>query len=161
MDVKQYEQQVQGILALQNSRLEKLAKLRTKETNATIDVEKAELDFYTKQEELTKYHRISSIGIAHTQAFRDEVALRQFEMDDEGKMIDDPQWSQLVMDKFLHEDEAFVGKLGEFYDAQENVGKAKAELHRAALAVRNVSDELGSLKNRSLLLAALMNAISA
>ena len=64
---------------------------------------------------------------------------------------------QPLTDEELRRDQEFVVALGVYYERQEAVDQARDALHRAATEVAIASEELGSLKSRAMLVAALMN----
>lgn len=139
---------------LQQDKVKLLADRRLREAQAKGVVEKKIMAFGKVEERMTALAGNLSIGIAARQDYKDDVSLRDF---DDEEAVD--SWGQAVMDRYLRRDTQFMEIYGEYYDAQEAVSDARLELHVLGAEVTSLAEELGSLKNRGLMIVSYVEAV--
>jgi hypothetical protein len=155
MSEAEFKAQMDGIFTLQEKLTKALKRAEKGQADARVALEKAQLAFQRKEEELTRVMNTKVYEITNTDAYQENVP-----MDPQTGAPNAEVGSVLIKHK-LSQDESWTAMLGEFYQMQEALAEAKGDVHRAEGKARLVLNEIGLVKNRAVLLAAYMRMVSA
>jgi hypothetical protein len=156
MNEMELKMQIEAIMKKQDDVLENLSKARRDHARAKIDMSKKQSELTKIQDDLTQLHRVKSMAIIRRPEFSKDASMRLVPETGEP----DPEWAQLVIDRYLHEDLEFIEVLGLYYEKQEAVRESGEVVIEAEAKELDFTDELGASKNQGLMLSTLMRMAS-
>jgi hypothetical protein len=154
MTEAEFKAQMDGIFTLQEKLTKALKKAEKDQADARVALEKAQLAFQRREEELTRTMNTKVYEISNSAEYLERVPV------DPQTGAPNAEIGSVFIKHRLSEDASWTELLGEFYKLQEALADAKGDLYRAEGKARLVLNEIGLVKNRAVLLAAYIRMVS-
>jgi len=147
MQVNDVLAQIDGSIKSQERLIKLFSSFYREEARCKVAVDRAELNFEHEKDALSRAHRSRSLAM-----------MGEAEYQQASEQPDDVR--QMILDHMLQDDVDFSAAIGKYYQAQEALLDAKAELVQASSEARSLAEEIGILRSRLAVLAAVLNYLS-
>ena len=124
---------------------------RSKDAKARSLLERANLAFARAEEGLARVYQLKTYEITQDPNWGAAAA-------DPRDGTKNSGWSEIVIEHLVSEDAEWLAAKKTYYDAQELASKARQEAMEMQAEVASLHEELGTLKNRAIMRAALLFA---
>lgn len=147
------EQIVNANLVLQQTTMERLMKARQEDADAKVALERAALDTSQEEEFLSRMYMQKTYEVVTASEWEEvKVDPRTGELSE--------NWSEIVIERALQNDQEWAEKLGKSHQTQEAHTEARSTCHQTKAKVDNLMDQLNTARSQSLTIAAWLKFLA-